>query len=1499
MPNETKSRKFNFRVRKSATEFADQPEVITEPTTAALTTPSEIAQPDLIPDEVLETFKQETGARLAEIEKQKQELAAYEAEQPFLMAEAAEEAGVEQLLAPLDPMAESIERVGENIGKGNLGKATADVVSTLIHGTGLPATIPLNMVGQAVQGTDLEEPVGDVMGLLAAPFELGEGLGIEDPSYRELANLGIGMLLTGGTLKAFKGAKGAIGKRRAAKTDALLKDVETARARVEPEVPLKKVKVEPEKPVEIIKPKVEKPVEPTVTPKVTEAPKKPTKIEKPTELPIEKPIEKPVPKKEPKIEVPEDKGVKRKATDTVIKEPIEKLDPELNKKVVDTAKEFINELKNASIEKRKGFGSETLGIGQTKSFTINTFPDWFSGLGRNRKDVLAALNKIVKKDVTEKGTLVEDLKAEIFNRLTGRHEEAIRTGVSGKFKREVLGKIDEDFEFTEFLSRVADEDLTITQLNKRWKEFQKEATFDPAEFAAFTPDPKPKVNIASNLDEYKTFKKEFNKKDLTVEQLTDQLFDLNTKKLETPYGFRQTKDVGKALGEKLGKDIIVDKRNIWVDGQRVKNQGQLNKLITPEVPTKVKLTPEAQARKAAAEGIVEPKPKKIEPKPAQPKAKPRTANQVMREDPTFTVKTLHEATKLPKTTLAKQIQDLKANKLIDRVQTKKGTEWKATDEFKTLLDDMTKNPKDYGADLAQLNSNPIPQVLKGLSKAVTFLDDIIEKGIGRPLYNALGKGLNKIVPERVKEQVVTNYGLPKEYTTLRRNARDSMDRYNELAKDIGNLLKFKAGEGKTGVKFTPAEQKRLGQIVKGSVTTNPLFKERGGKAIKEIAELERLGKQLEVLPMETYNTKLPRKRIHELLTKKRRLEQSLPKLKEIGDKKRVFEIENQIKGLDSKVKKSFKHGGEGYMKRVFLTKEQAKNFQRYGYTRPTRLDLTSAMARKDIPFEIRRQMGEVLEAAYPVSKGIALEGKDVSLGNFFKAIDENPNWVGTSERPGFVKMPKDPRLGKLSEKFVEERIAKDLNDVIKMTSDENMDKMLKQINSIWKATKTIMNPSTHFRNVMSNSVMLDFSGVPHLEQARILPEAIKAIRGTGKYADDFKASRLKSTTFTKEELGKFLDVVGEQSLGNLTAPQKVTKLYGKISGVDTKLGKKLGDYYQMEETIFKAIKFIAEREKGKSIPAARAEANKWLFDYGEIPKAVQFMRENPLLGMPFVTWSYKALPRVIETAIARPLSFWKYPVIFGELTRRSLEKLDMSKEEWENLKTTFPERLANGEWLLLPFRDDNGRMQMLDLTYILPYKDAYDLAMSGYSLATSGQLRDGRNVVEGMAGMLNAPVTTTISELMSNKNTYTGQPIWSEADKPSEQAAKIFDYIYKLYMPSLTPEIPFGDISKGGYSWHKLSSTIQGKEDYYGRNFSLLPAIGSSLFGVKTTPIDPERFAESKFYRLQGRLIEFNKKASRIERDPTLSDKEKDKRLLELEEEIAKIKDEQKGLGVR
>jgi len=1059
------------------------------------------------------------------------------------------------------------------------------------------------------------------------------------------------------------------------------------------------------------------------------------------------------------------------------------------------------------------------------------------------------------------------------------------------------------------------------------------------------------------------------------------------------------------------------------------------------------------------------------------------------ESQDYNVTELSETAGIDKSEANKILSDLyKADKL------KKGESgtYIPSDDYRALLSDMIQNPHKYGTTLDKLYSNPVLEVIKGFGDALVFVDDIWQKFVGDKLWNSIIKGtditskkiLGEKLQENIKELIVTNYGLPDVYLSKKREVMVMADYYKELAKDIANKLVY----NEEGKKYSEAEQIRLGQIIKGGITSNPELRKKADEVRSILKELHEKGKKLEVLPIETYNEKLPRKRIHDLLTWKAKYQAKLNKLihesgNSIAADAEINLLKNKIVNIDNKVKTSYKLGGTGYFKRVYSSKEGTKNMEalmkKFGYiaedgatgdliTRddvllqipevmdndlrrkqetineinrkkeelndklsklsksrakdvqesidktlnklndldeklkqvensiknrlpvqemsykkarklvlrgpgksnvnlinffnaisnhpvftsteqqkgfvlmpndprfgalagkyversiaedikgdfkqnidrltpkksklPTRLDLTSAIKRQDIPLSVRMELGEILTASYPTAKAIMLEGMDISLGNLFKHISEHPEYVSEEERMDFVKMPdNDMRLGMLQGKYVDPRVAGDIEDILQFTEEHFVDNFIKKLTAVWKGTKTVMNPATHFRNIMSASIFVNYSGISHTEQATLSLPSLNTLLGKGPYAADFKASGLKGTTFNAAELERFLGIMKEidfksglkegwENFLGLSIADKMIKVYGKASLVDTKFGEMLRNLYQNEDMFWKAMIFIHKRQKGFSIMQARDEANKWMFDYSEVPKIIEKVRSGSfLLGMPFISWSWKALPRVAEAAITRPLTFWKYPLLFSLLSSAALKYLDLDDDEWKNIKATFPDRLKKGQWILMPLRDDNGSLQLLDLTYIVPYKDWYDVIQSGVTIATTGQLNSGDDIIEGITGFANNPIFTAMTELSANKNRFLNKPIWNETDKPKEKLQKALDYMYKLWMPSLMPGIP--TLTRGGYSYDKLINSLFNRPDYQGRVFSLAPVIGSTIFGLKTNPVEIEKYKDQHISKLKGEILELNRVKSQVLKDDSIDKEERLKRASEFDTRIKTVED--------
>lgn len=457
---------------------------------------------------------------------------------------------------------------------------------------------------------------------------------------------------------------------------------------------------------------------------------------------------------------------------------------------------------------------------------------------------------------------------------------------------------------------------------------------------------------------------------------------------------------------------------------------------------------------------------------------------------------------------------------------------------------------------------------------------------------------------------------------------------------------------------------------------------------------------------------------------------------------------------------------------------------------------------------------------------------DLTLMNenarFFNVLASNPSFTLPKDMTavaGFVKMPESKRLGALSGRYVKAQIADEINVITDF--QKNFDKTSWKAMSNWKFGKTALNPATHFRNMMSNTVLLDLSGVSLSEQLRNYPEAFDAILSrNGLFKRAIKSGAISNTFFDSE-----LRVLRKTLLEEVT---EEVGMLSRVANVGTKFFDKAGTVYQTEEELAKMVKFISGLKGGLTDVEAAKQAQFWLFNYNDVPPLVRQVRSSAI-GIPFITFPYKALPVIAHSLVDNPLKIMKYKYIFDAIETGSAANQGVTPEqvqfEKEILKRDSP---LFTSYLRLPFQNQQGDSYHLDLTYILPWGDIGDMG-NYFGIPASGQI-----------GGLAKP----LFELMLNKSVFSNKPIYGERFKnmkdlvnvaTTEEGIKvgqeIYSYLIKSYAPSLFPETPFGE---GGYAYERLKRSVLKEPVSLTQSQSqpLVSAALDTLMGLKTKADD-------------------------------------------------------------
>jgi hypothetical protein len=341
----------------------------------------------------------------------------------------------------------------------------------------------------------------------------------------------------------------------------------------------------------------------------------------------------------------------------------------------------------------------------------------------------------------------------------------------------------------------------------------------------------------------------------------------------------------------------------------------------------------------------------------------------------------------------------------------------------------------------------------------------------------------------------------------------------------------------------------------------------------------------------------------------------------------------------------------------------------------------------------------------------------------------------------------------------------------------------------FKFGATVANPRTHMRNIYSN-VILNHMGTEHgmsLYDPRAwlaYKDSVRILRNPEKYKQFMNEAiedGLTIGTFTSSEL-KHLEPIlrmkhQEGMLGLLEAGKYGVK----------KIGRKMASAYEMEEQWAKIAKYKYLRDvKGLSRKEAARSAMESTFNYNDVSPFIRRWR-NSWVGAPFITFTYKAMPLIAKSLVQAPwrllslqMGMWAWQV--GAMNAQGI-----NFDQFEQLKAKLPASVAQGKYLLMPWKDSRGRMQWLDMTYILPWGDIYGLA--GGAKEAMGPRLPGVGKI-----MLANPLFATAASLATNVG-FNGKPIWnSEMDSIPTASSKALLSVAQSMIPAVMA--PATDIYK-------------------------------------------------------------------------------------------------------
>ncbi|PJE79288.1 hypothetical protein CI610_01753 [invertebrate metagenome] len=488
-----------------------------------------------------------------------------------------------------------------------------------------------------------------------------------------------------------------------------------------------------------------------------------------------------------------------------------------------------------------------------------------------------------------------------------------------------------------------------------------------------------------------------------------------------------------------------------------------------------------------------------------------------------------------------------------------------------------------------------------------------------------------------------------------------------------------------------------------------------------------------------------------------------------------------------------------------------------------------AILHRDWTTAEREQWGEIHDVAYRLVRGQAEVAHDLSLGTFFKTVYDQLNGKKVSDMAieGWIKVPDTTvgqsrlkKYGALSGKYVTPDVWKAIkhqgrNPLASLFNNHPAIKTYLSGLGRWKIYKTVYNPVSHMNNVVSNLQMYYLSD----HEGKYLAKSFNALRKgdssvqEAKEAGLFGADWLSSISNIGESYTKDIKELLEKLRTQPEIPdmpQSVEAVMGLkerfIHSLE-KTGKflnkpikfatdKAKQAYRMEDEFFKMAVYLSARDKGIKPFEAVEEANKFFFDYDDMPTAMKVVRDLPL-GSPFISYTYFAIPALVKTAVEKPEKLLALAAALeGFNYAAQAINGDLQKEGYWDRQAD--ENVLLPDWV-------KGRSLWGGINNLsIPFVESYKLGLANANVGGNpslGQTKKGEWWPEvlgfwGAGPEGSNPVIKLLFDISNNKD-WKGNPIAEEGAPVTEKWRKAINYIYQ----NLTPSNP---LFPGSYSQQKI-----------------------------------------------------------------------------------------------
>ncbi|HEV2443480.1 MAG TPA: lytic transglycosylase domain-containing protein [Steroidobacteraceae bacterium] len=420
--------------------------------------------------------------------------------------------------------------------------------------------------------------------------------------------------------------------------------------------------------------------------------------------------------------------------------------------------------------------------------------------------------------------------------------------------------------------------------------------------------------------------------------------------------------------------------------------------------------------------------------------------------------------------------------------------------------------------------------------------------------------------------------------------------------------------------------------------------------------------------------------------------------------------------------------------------------------------------RQDIPEDVRKALGEIVQGSYSIAKGEYLQGRSIVVRQFL--TDAASTWGKDVAERGYARIPESERFGPLAGKWVPQAIA---DELIPAFGERKISApWLRAAVSMWKLGKIGLNPAAHVRIMLHNLFLADIAGLG-IFKANRYGTALRDLIQHGDWVREAERAGVfgKGALVEQDIFGDLLHGIG--GLDDMNSTQALERglrtYFGKAAGVLSAPARLAEHAMNFEDRLFKLAFYLDRRLAGVSIEDAARATNQALLDYRKVPSLVRSLSQYGLV--PFLSFPFQATERVTQAVVEHPASLAKY----GKIVRTVEDQSGATSQQISNEKSLLPPylRIRKEGLVRLPVRDAQGRSLYFDLGYLLPvWIPAENIRAMLPFLTASGPTGNAAGPVNLLTGSLfsGGVVASLVNGLILGIDPLTGKPLAGTTPRP-------------------------------------------------------------------------------------------------------------------------------------